>query len=1648
MGGTASYFFRAYYGYTDQEGNSGQYGINYFWTTGGAVGAPPTATISPANGATGVPLNAQIVATVSSTIDFTSWSQKSIQLFDASNNLVAGTVTLASNRLSLTFIPAAALAPGMSYTISVSGFADQNGNVVTPATSTFTTGSMTASGFSLISTNITNGATGVSNTQPIILVFSQELNPATVNSSTLGLLINGNGSLGLAASYAVSGNTVTITPTSPYPAGATIYVGSCNGPVDVLGDVYSGCWNWLLSFTASSATSDNSALQVLSVNPANGATNVRHDQSVSVTFNKSINPYSVWNNSTNAQLYAGQDAVNNGSFNLSSDYRTLTFNNGALSDGTTYTISLPAGGIADESGNALASNFISTFTTAVNPASGAGSVTTARPGSNATSVPTDTVLTLFMNRAVDASTLPGNLNLTVNGQLVTGTVQAVSAYQVQFTPSTPFPNGATVQWFFSGVSDTAGNLFNSNSGAFYTVTAVNPATASPTVVAISPPLWVSDMPTNGEVDIAFNLPIDGSTLNGNTFINGVAATASLIAPNIVRLTPASLLSASSGPYYVCANNGSIMGTNGVAAQSDCYWAGAFYTTAGPDTTPGSVKIGPPNGVIGVGTNAYIRLQFSKAVDPTSINSTNVQITANGQAIDGAWSYNYSGNDIIGANFTPVNPLPASTAITVNTNGLLDYAGNIFTPNSAQFTTGALPDFTAANVSLDFGWYATGIATNASFTCRYSKAMDPSSITASGTYVYSFVSNATIPVTYTFSGDLTSVTMTPTAPLFANAQYYYSCQSAIDLTGNGQNNSYVYFYTGSGASSAGPVLLYANPPNGFSNVALNSEGGQWYGSSLGLLFNEPVAENSLGRITLTATPLGGGASSTIPISVNAVIGDTAAIVQLPYTLQPNTVYTYNISGVTDYNGNAIPPTTSSFTTGSSFDWTRPGVAASFPADQSTNVDVNTPLSVTFSKAMDPVLMSSNQVFLVVSNTGARVPTIMSFSADFTTVFLTPSAPLTPNTIYTLYMQINSWWLYDIAGNQLNTGQATATFTTGTPTAVDGACGTANGGSFSIAPTANLCAAGTASAVTNNGSWTWSCNGQYGSTNNAACSASVALSSTPAPQPFGLVGWWPGNDNANDLIGGNNGTLENGAGFALGEVEDAFSLNGNNQYVLIGEPVPANLQIQNAITLSAWIFPTAYPTDYGNGAYSMIVGSQEDYVAAGAALFLNGVVNSAGPSGEPVGGIILNLGDGSAFHGVETQTQVPLNQWTLVTATATANNTPLVYFNGVLQPTAAYGGTWNGTVSYPSNDWFAIGQEVNMNRPFNGLIDEVQVYNTALAAAQVQAIYNAGAAGMVAVQTASSTTVSSSASPAQVGDAVTFTASVSPTSATGAVTFRDGGIVLGTATLSGGQATLSTAALTFGPHSITAVYSGDTSYSSSNSTSLTQQMTINGASIAAPQNLIAWWNFDESSGTVAHDIAGGVNGSLQGGAAFTSGGVEGGAVSISGAGSLVDMGDNFDFNNASAYSLQVWVKLAPGDQGGYVPVSRHHATVAQGYFIAIGNMNDGCNSTAGAVHLYSEYPCSPSSAILVNDGNWHQIVGTFQGGIASIYVDGAFQGASSGTTLNALDAYPFLVGGINSAAGVPSNVFTGLIDDVGVWNVALTPAQVLALYQIYQ
>jgi hypothetical protein len=116
------------------------------------------------------------------------------------------------------------------------------------------------------------------------------------------------------------------------------------------------------------------------------------------------------------------------------------------------------------------------------------------------------------------------------------------------------------------------------------------------------------------------------------------------------------------------------------------------------------------------------------------------------------------------------------------------------------------------------------------------------------------------------------------------------------------------------------------------------------------------------------------------------------------------------------------------------------------------------------------------------------------------------------------------------------------------------------------------------------------------------------------------------------------------------------------------------------------------------------------------------------------------------------------------------------------------------------------------------------------AGAQAYTNATGANLVTVNSAGSSTVLvASATSVNIGTIVTFTATVTPpsggTTPTGTVTFMDGATTLGTGTLSAaGVATFATATLALGPHSVTAVYAGDTNNAGSTSNAVTVTVSL--------------------------------------------------------------------------------------------------------------------------------------------------------------------------------------------------------------------------------
>jgi large repetitive protein len=132
----------------------------------------------------------------------------------------------------------------------------------------------------------------------------------------------------------------------------------------------------------------------------------------------------------------------------------------------------------------------------------------------------------------------------------------------------------------------------------------------------------------------------------------------------------------------------------------------------------------------------------------------------------------------------------------------------------------------------------------------------------------------------------------------------------------------------------------------------------------------------------------------------------------------------------------------------------------------------------------------------------------------------------------------------------------------------------------------------------------------------------------------------------------------------------------------------------------------------------------------------------------------------------------------------------------------------------------------------------------------------------------TLLSSSGSPSDVGTPVTFTITVNPTSSvtpTGSVTLQDGAATIATVTLNGGTGTYTTSSLTVGSHLMTARFPGDATNDLSGSTTFTQivqKVATNTALTSTPNPAAggATVRFTATVTATTNSIAGVVNGTV--------------------------------------------------------------------------------------------------------------------------------------------------------------------------------------------
>ncbi|WP_104137957.1 Ig-like domain-containing protein [Arthrobacter sp. ZGTC131] len=230
-------------------------------TSGGGGGGdttPPTvANTSPADGATGVAVTANVTGTFSEAMNASTVTSAKFTLKTPAGTTVPAAVSYTGNVATLN--PTADLAAGTTYTATIDGGSDGVTDVAGNAlasdkTWTFTTA--TAGGGdttppTVAATSPAAGVTSVAVTANVTGTFSEAMNASTVTSSTFTLTA---GTQTVSATYSTSGNVATLDPGANLAAGttytATIKGGSA-GVKDVAGNALAADRTW--TFTTAPA---------------------------------------------------------------------------------------------------------------------------------------------------------------------------------------------------------------------------------------------------------------------------------------------------------------------------------------------------------------------------------------------------------------------------------------------------------------------------------------------------------------------------------------------------------------------------------------------------------------------------------------------------------------------------------------------------------------------------------------------------------------------------------------------------------------------------------------------------------------------------------------------------------------------------------------------------------------------------------------------------------------------------------------------------------------------------------------------------------------------------------------------------------------------------------------------------------------------------------------------------------------------------------------------------------------------------------------------------------------------------------------------------------------------------------------------------
>lgn len=225
----------------------------------------------------------------------------------------------------------------------------------------------------------------------------------------------------------------------------------------------------------------------------------------------------------------------------------------------------------------------------------------------------------------------------------------------------------------------------------------------------------------------------------------------------------------------------------------------------------------------------------------------------------------------------------------------------------------------------------------------------------------------------------------------------------------------------------------------------------------------------------------------------------------------------------------------------------------------------------------------------------------------------------------------------------------------------------------------------------------------------------------PPPANMIDWWRGDGNASDSVSGFSGTLQNGAGFNAGKVDQAFSLNSSAaQYISLPD-IPALNFGAGDFTFDFWALSSAsavrmYALAFDSDPTDPTTPRNLDFDFNDGGFGLWVYWNSGGIAANSIRvATTSDYTDGNWHHFALTR----------------SGGTMSLYINGVLAGSADVTGETfdlsNSAANYIGATTDLSTAEHAPGRFWNGMIDEVEIFNRALSSTEVAAIYAVGSNG---------------------------------------------------------------------------------------------------------------------------------------------------------------------------------------------------------------------------------------------------------------------------------------------------------------------------------